>query len=817
MKKLTLVATLAIIFSYNLIFAQSERSFQTYYGLSEFYQAPPESFKFGLYGFTNPAVTNYLHDNDIMIAAEGNNYDLSDITRWGIFSGGQNNGFGIMKTIGDSGRAIYDYRMSFSGGTKKLSFGLGYGFTGGDKSYFNRSNVISWGAMWRPAKQISVGVHQTYALDRNEYESIASLSVRPIGNYPLALFADVGMFNNENFEEDARWSAGLSWEVIDGVRINSRYFDDERITVGFDLSLGMVGASTVGSLNSDGEISRGTYAIRFGAKDRSAIDIMKSPKYYMVLDLKGGMKYQSPVFWGQSRTLLGTLRKLDLAKNSGLVKGIVINTSGMAINYEMLWEIREKLKELKESGIEIFMFVDRMGIQQYHFASVADKIIMDPLGSLSIEGFAMGRSYYKDMLEKVGVGYQEFRYFKYKSAAEGFSRNDMSEADREQRQALVDGWYELAGKEIAEGRDFSYDKFKELSEKTFIYNYSDAEENDLVDIKGRWTNMTDVMKEIDDNFVKLPEATQDMVFNKPSPYDDDWGGSSNNIAVIYATGVCAMDQGITARKLYKDFEKAAKNKNISAIVLRVDSPGGDAMASDYIAQLVEKYKDKKPIIVSQGFVAASGGYWLSMYGDKIVASPLTITGSIGVIGSYFYDNGIQEDLGINTEVVSAGKFADLGYPFMLPIIPIGIPDKKLNEEELGIIEKSIRGMYKDFVQSVADGRNMDYDEVHEIAQGRVWLGSAGIKNGLIDELGGLDDAIKIAAKEADLEIDKVELIEYPEPQLFDFSSILPSLLGFNINTNENKQFNDLKFRFEHNGRPMPILPMDYIHKDYISE
>lgn len=811
MKKLLAILIITVI-GISSAYSQ-QRSFVSYYGLNDFYQAPPEAFKFGLYGFTNPAVTSYLHDSDLMLALSTKAGNESNIDRWGIFSGSPNSGTGIMHFKGDSGRAVTDYRFTFSGGNKKISFGLGYGFTGGDKSYFGRSNVFTWGTMIRPIPQLSVGAHQTYAFDKDEFESVVSVAVRPLASYPLALFADMGMFNDQDFE-DARWSAGVSWEVLDGFRVNGRYFDDESIAFGVDISFGTMGIGGIGNANKDGDFTRSSYAVRLGALDRTIFDDVSEPKYYMIMDLRGTMDYQGYAWFGNKRTLLNTLETLDAAKESGQIKGVVINTSGMAINYEMLWEIREKLQELKDAGIKIYVFIDRMGMTQYHFASVADKIIMDKLGSISMEGFAMGRSYYKDMLEKVGVGFQEFRYFKYKSAAEGFARNDMSEGDREQRQALVDGWYNIARREISQSRKIPESTFDELVNKTFIYNSQDAMDNDLVDMTGRWSKYEDVMKEIDEDFEKWPQFAQELALNKREPYDDKWAANPKKIAVVYAIGACAMDDGINARKLSKDFEKAAKDKDVAAIVLRVDSPGGDAMASDYIADLVREYKGKKPIIVSQGFVAASGGYWLSMDADTILAAPMTITGSIGVIGSYFYDDGIQEKLGINTEIVSKGKFADLGYPFRLPLIPIGLPNRKFNEEELEIVKKSITGMYDEFVGYVADGRDMDKDAVHEIAQGRVWTGEDGLKKGLIDELGGLTDAIRIAAEKANIDPEEMTIVEYPAPKLFDLGALLPGMFGIETKVTEDDLIKDIKFRIDHNGLPMPMLPLDYVPYTY---
>ncbi|MFW5663195.1 MAG: S49 family peptidase, partial [Bacteroidota bacterium] len=638
---------------------QSEKSFISYYGLNDFYQAAPEAFKFGLYGFGNPAMTSYLHDQDFMISLSSSDLDGLNINRWGIFSGSHGRGYGAL-TLYDDDETITDYRYSFSFGDRSFSLGLGYGFVGGDKSHFGRSNIFTWGALIRPFSNLSLAVHQTVATENSDYESVGSIAIRPIGDYPLAIFGDYAMYGDENLEA-GRWSAGVSWEVLDGIRLNTRYFNTEALSVGLDISFGQAGISAQGLTDTEQELDMTNYTFRFGDKDRTILDIEDEPEHYVILDLKGKLTYTSTLFFGNDKTFLDMLRRIENAKKHQDVKGVLVNTSGMQINYEMLWEIRQELLELKNRGKEVIVFVDRMGIQGYHLASVADKIIMDPMGTISLTGYALGRSYYKNMLEKVDIGFQEFRYYEYKSAAESFSRDGMSEADSIQRQAIVDGWMNTARTDISVGRGFSPDKFNQLVNSTFIYHADEALEAGLCDSLSRWYDLVENMKTIGDKNGMPGQIETDIVLDKPRPYDDEWGGKQDMIAVIYAEGICAMESGINARELSENFKSAAENPFISAIVLRVDSPGGDAMASDYIARLVRQYKDKKPIIVSQGFVAASGGYWLSMDAEKIYTSPITITGSIGVISSFFYDDGIQEDLGISTDIVQNGEFADLGY------------------------------------------------------------------------------------------------------------------------------------------------------------
>jgi protease-4 len=257
--------------------------------------------------------------------------------------------------------------------------------------------------------------------------------------------------------------------------------------------------------------------------------------------------------------------------------------------------------------------------------------------------------------------------------------------------------------------------------------------------------------------------------------------------------------------------------NVKAIVLRVDSPGGDALAADLIADVLRKGKGKKPIIVSQGYVAASGGYWLSMFADTIVAAPNTITGSIGVIGAYIFNKTLKQTLGMSVDHVQKGKFADLGFGATLPLIGISIPDRDFTEEELKMAETGIKTLYKGFVEKVALGRKKTFNEIEKIAQGRVWSGSDGLKNGLVDVLGGLDDAIKIALQKTNLTNSEYEIIEMPEPEWFDVNSFLPSFLRIEQKIVEDPFIRDLKFRLEFNGIPIPLLPQDFIDENMIYE
>ncbi len=636
------------------------------------------------------------------------------------------------------------------------------------------------------------------------------VGLRPFGNYSFTFFGDY-VFTRDKIPERIKWSAGASVEPIDGLRVVGRYFEGKSFNVGVQLGLGMLGLSTITHFDEDTQKNYSTYGIRLGADDRNLLRIFSGNNNYVSMELQGGIKYQNFKLFDNSKTLFNLLEQLEAVKNDKSVSGIAINLSGAKINKEMFWELREKLLEIKSYKKKVYIYIDRAGMDEYHFASVADKIVLDPMGTISLRGYLMGRTFFKGSLEMLGLGFHELRYFKYKSAAENYAREDFSDADREQRQRLVDENYNLAQRDICKGRKFTPSYFDKLVDSTFIYLPNEAVKLKLVDTLARWSEIGDIIKKYERQNKNLISASSLEEFNLP----DDYWGSKPKIAVIYAIGGTSMDDGIKARSLVKYVEAAMNSGNVKAIVLRVDSPGGDALAADLIADVLRKGKGKKPIIVSQGYVAASGGYWLSLYADTIVAAPNTITGSIGVIGSFMYNKTLKQDLGMSVDHVQKGKFADLGFGAAFPLIGVTIPDRDFTDEELQMAETGIKTLYKDFVTKVSLGRKKSIGEIEKIAQGRVWTGSDGLKNDLVDVLGGLDDAIKIALQKANLTNSEYEIVEMPEREWFDLNAFLPSFLRIEQIIIEDPFIRDLKFRLQYNGIPMPLLPIEYIDENMI--
>jgi len=784
---------LFILFSVS-VFAQ-----QTYYRENKFWMASPGAYKSGLYGYDNPALLTYQNQLDFYITGSNENAVNNEITNLGLFAAVPNFGLGLVNEK-LNGTSVTDYKISAALGSPSFSLGVGYGWSSGDINYFDRSNLFTLGFLVRPYTFISAGLIDNF-LFSGENEGAVDIAIRPLGDEKISVFGDYE-FKNNITAFDNRWSAGAAFEPLPGFRVTGRYFEQKLFTLGFEISFGRVGISTMANLDKDGKYQYNTVGIRGGSYDRNIFESMKSKTDFIDLNLIGGMSYTRFRFFDNTKTLYEILDQIKTAAKDESVAGVAINTSGMHINREMLWELREELRKFKETGKKVYIYIDRPGMEEYHFASIADRIVLDPQGMILLQGYIFGRQYYAGLLEKLGIGFHEWRYFKYKSAEESFSRKSMSKGDSIQWKKLIDDYYVLAKSDICSGRKITGDKFDELINSETGFLPEEAVKQNLVDTLGRWDTVIELIKKLEgkESFVAPASLAK---YNLPR---DNYWGEKPEVAVIYAVGVCAMDEGINARSLVNYVNSAVENSNVKAIVLRVDSPGGDGLASDIIAEALRKGKGKKPIIVSQGYVAGSGGYWLSMYGDTILAAPNTITGSIGVIGGWVYNSGFKEKLGLTTDYVKHGDHADLGFGIVMPFIGLPLPDRDLTPIEQKKVDNEILNTYHSFVGKVASGRNKTDSYIDSIGQGRIYSGYDGIKTGLIDIIGGMPDAIDLAVNKAGLKGKDFEVKEYPPAGLFNFESFLPKIPF--IQVEEDPIIKNLKFRLQLNGVPLPVMPLE---------
>ncbi len=773
----------------------SQNIMRGYYAENALGMTSPGAMKYGLYGYDNPAVLSTLNAPDFYFTYTKFKKHWNDAHQYGAYAAVPNFGFGLVNHK-FGGQSVTNYMLSGAVGDEAVSLGSGYGWSSGNVD----AQVSLWtiGALVRPNPYWSLGA-TAYLPNTGEREGMFEAAFRPLKSEVLALFADY-VLRRHKITEQSNWSAGIAVEALPGIRLTGRFFQDHSVTAGVQISFGNSGITNQEYFDKDQNLAYSSYGVRIGGYDRNIFVKGQEGKNALTVDMHQGLTYQKYKILDKRLTLQGLLENIEAAKNDAAVGAIAIKASEMSGDRELLWEVRTKLKEFKAAGKKIFIFIDRGGLNEYHFASIADKIVIDPTGTFVFEGYAMGRSYLKGTLEKLGIGFDELRFFKYKSANESFSRDKMSDADREQRQKIVDDLYVVAKDEIVATGRISAVQYDSLVNNKMLVLAAEMRSIGLADTVARWEAVEQMIK---DNSMRKIGAKQLEANRLPS---DNYWGRKPEIAVIYALGVCAMDEGISARSLVNDVKRAVDDDNVKAIVLRVDSPGGDAMASDYISEALLKAKGKKPVIVSQGKVAASGGYWLSMYADTIVAAPTTITGSVGVIGGWLYNKGFKEMLGGSTDAVKKGDHADLGLGFTIPVIGLTIPDRDLNTEERARVESSIRDMYKQFITKVAKGRNRTPDYIDTIGQGRVWSGIDGKKNGLVDVLGGLETAITIAAAKSGLAKEPYIITEYPEPQFLNFDMFMPKFISSAVET--DPVLSNLKFRTQFNGLPLLMVPSD---------
>ncbi len=446
------------------------------------------------------------------------------------------------------------------------------------------------------------------------------------------------------------------------------------------------------------------------------------------------------------------IANLQKAKSDPKIKGIYLEVSNPSAGFASLEEIRNALLDFKTSKKFVYAYAEVYSQKGYYVATAADKVYLNPQGGMEIKGLSSQLMFYKNMLEKLNVEVQIFRHGKFKSAIEPFMLDKMSDANRAQVETYLGSIWSQMVKGISEQRGMSAGEINAMADNMSVRSPEDAVSYKLVDqlqyedevLSGIRKNLG--IKEKDKiNFVSLDNYLD--AGNKAN-------SSSNRIAVIYALGEIESGDGdensIGSDRIAKAIREARLDDDVKAIVLRVNSPGGSALASDVIWRETVLAKKAKPFIVSMGDVAASGGYYISCAADRIFAQPNTITGSIGVFGLIpNAQKALSEKLGITIDTVNTNKHSDVGTIL-----------RGVTPEEHAYIQQSVEKIYDVFITKVGEGRNMPKNNVDSIGQGRVWSGADAIKINLVDELGGLNDAVSYAAKKAKLKDYKIK--DYPK-------------------------------------------------------
>ena len=504
-------------------------------------------------------------------------------------------------------------------------------------------------------------------------------------------------------------------------------------------------------------------------------------------------------FLGLEDEVLGLpdiLSAIDKAKDNSSIKGIRLRTDFISAGWAQTRSIRNALNRFKESGKFIYAYGDLYTQKGYYLASVSDSIFLNPVGILEFKGLASEVLYYKDFQEEYGVKMEVIRHGKYKSAVEPYLENEMSADNRYQIKTLLNDIWETVREEIGEARNLKSKTIDDIINNQRLVVPEDGINETLIDALVYEDDFDERIKtalEISSS-QKTNLASIRQLNNASSTYNTD---IKDRIAVVFARGPIMYGEGtenmIAQGVFVETLQELADDDWIKAVVLRVESPGGNALTSDLLWRAIENLKSKKPVFVSMGNVAASGGYYIAAGADQIYADPLSITGSIGVFASLPNIHGMTKKLGINAQTVETHQNA-LGYSFFQP----------LSETFKQRTIKSIENTYNTFKQRVIDGRGLTSAEVESIAQGRVWSGKQALNVGLVDHLGGLQDAIMAAAKAANIE--NYNIVNYPK-----FEEDLESVLSAALPSIESKLTwmqwvpKNLRQQLQHTDPKNPLL------------
>ena len=515
----------------------------------------------------------------------------------------------------------------------------------------------------------------------------------------------------------------------------------------------------------------------FGIMAASDTETIVKKNSVMILDLNGTLVERtqedplgilSQLFNDDSNTygLDDILSSIKKAKENEDIKGIYLQANSLGTSYASLQEIRNALLDFKESGKFVIAYADSYTQGLYYLSSAADKVLLNPKGMIEWRGIASTPLFYKDLLQKIGVEMQIFKVGTYKSAVEPFIATEMSPANREQVTTFISSIWSQVTEGVSASRNIPVDSLKAYADRMLMfYPAEESVRCGLADTLVYRNDVRDYLKRLvdideDDNLSLL--GLGDMInVRKNVPKDK----SGNIIAVYYASGEitdypgsATSEEGIVGSKVIRDLRKLKDNDDVYAVVLRVKSPGGSAFASEQIWYAVKELKTKKPVIVSMGDYAASGGYYISCGADTIVAEPTTLTGSIGIFGMVPNVKELTDKIGLSYDVVKTNKYADFGN-IMRPF----------SEGEKALLQMMVAEGYDTFITRCAEGRHTTKEAIEKIAEGRVWTGEAAKELGLVDELGGIDKALDIAIAKA--RVGGYTIVSYPEKK-----DVLSSLL-----------------------------------------
>lgn len=742
---------------------------------------PPGVMGGAVGGFLNPAAWA-MGQGEVAFTWDDRSARDDALDNWGL-SFATPLGFAVRRqTFGDGGgdvASLWDYRLGLAWGDRGKTGGLAWRWAAGSNGDAGAEDGLVFGTISRPAEWLSIGTATFLATTASFREGSLDLGIRPLGISRLTLFGNGALTSGQGLD-DASWSAGLEVRPVRGLHVGGRVResasgDDPEWLLNVGVTLGRFGAHVLPAYDADGDRGATSYLVRANPPHAGIAPHrlwQRSPRRLVRIDLEDKrIGYAKDRWFDDDRVAwLDLLRDLREVRRDPSAAGVALDFSGARLRPSIAWELRRELDALRAGGKRVVAHFDNMRMIGYYVAAGADRVTVDPQGTVGLPGIAFQRTYLKGLLEKVGVGFEEHRLFRFKSAAERFTRSDMSDADREQLGRLADVVYDELVEGIATGRELDRATVDSVVDREVIVLAARAQELGLVDSVGRWDDVEEWAK---GEGLGLVEPARRAVFP-----DERWGRPPV-VALVYAEGICDVREGIRARATSEHLRRLGRRKDVAAVVLRADSPGGDPLASDLVADGLADVRGKgKPVVVTQGDVAASGGYWISLDADRVLTTPLTITGSIGVISGWAWDAGFSEKTGLSADGVQRGRHADLFGGIRIPFTGVRLPTRNLDAEERALTDKTILLLYDQFVAKVAEMRELPEETVREVAQGRVWSGGDAVDRDLCDGIGGLGDAIDDAKTRAGIGADdEIRIEEFPRRRAFRLPSPLSSVPG----------------------------------------
>lgn len=667
--------------------------------------------------------------------------------------------------------------MSLSGG---LYWGVSYSWFGSRHKDYDDLSSWKLGLLARPFEFLSLGAvakdinRPKFRGERTEACFDLGVAVRPLSGFlrdRLTLSMDASISQKEKLENaTTRFRAEV--EPLDGFIVYGDIDNDGNFGLGGRINLPNFGAGTYNTITQDYEFDQGILYATL-SRDRYRT-LLQREDNFLEVRLQGKIVEENSrvgIFGKKKPTMIDLLTDLDRAKDDKTIKGMLLRIDPLDMGLAKTQEIREAILDFKAGGKTVIAFLEQGGDKEYYLATAADKIVLLPTGYLNVNGLAATVTFIKGTLDKVGVVADLEHIGDYKTASDLVTRESMSPAHREMMNSLLEDIYDQMIGQIAQQRGWTEEEAKSKIDQG-PFTSSEALKAGLIDTLLFYDQMEGLIKsECALGFAcrKYPFESRDVrisheAYHKRRYYKYSWA-IPPKVAVVFATGTILSGQNSSqfpigdimgSETISEAIRKAREDSRVKAIIFRVDSGGGEGIASDVILRELILAKKSKPVIVSMSDVAGSGGYWISCAADTIVSLPSTYTGSIGVVSGKISLEGLYEKIGFSNETVKRGAHAD-----------IYTTTRGFSDEEREAIRRQIKEFYNDFVRKVAEERDMSKEDVHAIAQGRVWTGRQAKDNGLVDILGGLDLAIAIAKEKAGLDEEaEVEIVTYPQPKLF---------------------------------------------------